>query len=74
MIEEFELRGEWWIPSSPNNRIIGTLTFDPINGGSLELDGFLNNELRGTRHDIIHGVSSEGNDNVLTLQDLLEQY
>jgi hypothetical protein len=48
------------------------LTFDPINRGSLALNGFLNNNLNGTRYDIIHGISSDGNRNVMTLKDCLE--
>ena len=48
------------------------MTFDPINGGSLALNGFVNNNLNGTRYDIIHGISSDGNRNVMTLKDCLE--
>lgn len=39
MIEKFEIKGEWYLPSNQDNRIHGKLTFDPQGGTELELYG-----------------------------------
>jgi len=41
MTEKFEIIGEWFLPTDRNNRVHGTLTFDPQNGTDLELYGSL---------------------------------
>jgi hypothetical protein len=38
-MKSFELVGYWWLPNNPGKTIAGTLKFDPINGGSLDLLG-----------------------------------
>ncbi len=38
-MKSFELVGYWWLPTNPGKTIAGTLKFDPINGGSLDLLG-----------------------------------
>lgn len=39
MIEKFELIGNWWLPSNPDNKIYGILTFDPDGDGQLTIYG-----------------------------------
>ena len=38
-MESFELNGIWWLPENENKKVSGTLKFDPVDGGSLELIG-----------------------------------
>lgn len=40
MLEQFEDLGVWWIPSDPNRKLTGTLTFSPQSGANLELVGY----------------------------------
>jgi hypothetical protein len=44
MTEEFTLRGEWFLPSSKDQRVHGVLTYHPKGGTSLELYGSLDGE------------------------------
>lgn len=37
MNEEFEYKGEWWLPDAPKDKTPGTLKFSPDKGGILEL-------------------------------------
>lgn len=39
MIENFEIKGEWFLPEKRDNRVHGVLTFDPQEGTELELYG-----------------------------------
>ncbi len=40
MNEKFELKGEWFLPNTPTNeRVFGTLKYDPFSGSTLELFG-----------------------------------
>ncbi|MGH9989014.1 MAG: HEPN domain-containing protein, partial [Nitrososphaera sp.] len=63
---DFEFMGEWWLPNDSANKIKGILTFSPRSGGSLKLNGPLENiQLENNRpkteyHDIIHGRSWDG--------------
>lgn len=41
MTEKFEIKGEWFLPTDRENRVHGTLTFDPQDGTDLELYGSL---------------------------------
>lgn len=41
MTEKFEITGEWFLPTDKENRVHGTLTFDPQEGTDLELYGSL---------------------------------
>lgn len=59
-MESFEHNGFWWLPETPKNKYPGTLSFDPINGGHLELiqelDSFkLFGKCDIEEIDIIHG-------------------
>ena len=36
-MESFEYKGLWWLPEHSDFTFVGTLTFDPVNGGMLEL-------------------------------------
>lgn len=58
-----EYKGEWFLPTDKTKRVIGTLYFDPENGGRLELIGsFLENLFTLNSHevDFILGISSDG--------------
>jgi len=59
-MESFEHNGFWWLPESPENKYPGILSFDPINGGHLELilgktHEFFARDGSG-KIDIIHGL------------------
>ncbi len=57
-MKKFEYKGEWWLPESPNKKIIGLIKFDPYNGGILELYGSFkdfNNLKQNTYFEIING-------------------
>lgn len=41
MMEGFEYRGYGWLPDTPDNRVPGTLVFDPEEGATLDLLGSL---------------------------------
>jgi len=74
MIEEVEYKGEWWLPSDPNNRLSGTLRFNQDEGAILELGGcfttdFSKDELLNPT--IVNGTSYGGVD--ITLCHCLEQ-
>lgn len=58
-LKSVSIRGKWWIPgTSEAERVPGCLTFDAIEGGRLELDGFLTNKLGDI--PVIHGLSTRG--------------
>ena len=58
-MESFEHKGVWWLPEDPEKKYHGALSFDPINGGHLELVKPLGtSELPlGKSIDIIHGLA-----------------
>jgi hypothetical protein len=37
--DSFELRGKWWLPDAPNDRVHGTVTYSPAQRITLRLDG-----------------------------------
>jgi hypothetical protein len=39
LFDGFELRGKWWLPNAPNDRVHGTVTYSPAQRISLRLDG-----------------------------------
>jgi len=39
MTSNFDIKGEWFLPSDKNNRVFGTLNFNPNDGAYLELFG-----------------------------------
>jgi len=61
-MDRFELAGFWWLPNKPENKIPGSIKFDPIDGITLDLLGSLL-EMRemGRVHnqDIILGVTPD---------------
>ncbi len=69
-MESFEHNGFWWLPEAPKNKYPGTLSFDPINGGHLELMLDKTHEFfagdGSSKIDIIHGLVQGS---VVTLQD-----
>ena len=59
----FEYRGLWWLPSAPNKKISGTLSFSKEDGAYLDLDGAFKdiNELPSFSHfEIILGTTLNG--------------
>lgn len=63
-MKEFELRGVWWLPASPQNRPFGILRFRPSTGGELEVFGGLGNRKdpfdADAQYDIVLGLTSSG--------------
>jgi len=58
--DQFTLRGTWWVPSNPNNRIAGIITYDPACELKLDIDGRL---WQGPPRDtvpIIYGETLDG--------------
>ena len=62
-MDRFEYRGYWWLPDTPDNRVPGTLVFDPEEGTNLDLLGSLRG-LEGVSApldpELILGTSSDG--------------
>jgi len=63
LIEKFEYKGVWWLPSKPGKKVSGTLGFTPNEGAILDLIGSFKdikdiNQILNP--DIILGVSSNG--------------
>lgn len=44
MTEKVVIKGQWWLPDTPNNRVSGTLTYTPHESICLELIGSLQGE------------------------------
>lgn len=66
-------RGEWWLPSNPDDRQAGILQFDPEDGGELELIGaFDKHDAPPTQPwetDTIFGITTDSEP--ITLRDCL---
>jgi hypothetical protein len=68
MTEEFTIKGEWFLPSNREQRIYGTLNYNPIEGAKLELfesfnaDNFFPNFIN---QEIILGLTSDSKKVVL---------
>lgn len=63
MIESFEYKGLWWLPENQENKISGTLKFNPEEGPILELIGSFNElpELSAQPPpEIVLGITSNG--------------
>ncbi|MEZ4722358.1 MAG: hypothetical protein R2813_10845 [Flavobacteriales bacterium] len=63
---EFEIKGQWWTPSSPEYRVHGTLTFHPTKGSRLEVFGNVSPSksphpfnFKFENHVLILGLSSD---------------
>jgi hypothetical protein len=39
LFDSFELRGKWWLPDAPDDRVHGTVTYSPSQRITLRLDG-----------------------------------
>lgn len=65
-MEDFEYRGDWWLPEDPDNVISGTLTYAPRAGARLALIGSFKdvNDRSGywefSRHPLILGLTTAG--------------
>lgn len=73
MVEDFEYRGEWWVPEKPEKRVSGTLKFMPMRGAVLELLGSFKgteelNEMQSP--PVILGSSANGKN--ITLYECFE--
>lgn len=70
MTERFELKGFWFLPENPENKIEGTLVFDPEDKSILELTGAFNNSSFIVEdQEIIHGFTAKGKE--ITLYNCL---
>jgi hypothetical protein len=62
-VERLEIEGHFWLSERPSDRVAGTLTFDPVDGGELALIGALDTQGAVSR---ILGLASDG---MYTLDD-----
>ncbi len=61
MNDQFRLNGRWWVPQYPGLIIPGEITFDPIRGIILDLNGLLKeDEACAMPFDIVLGMSADG--------------
>ena len=59
------LQGHWWLPKSPDNPQVGTLTFDQTSGARLSVVGHLSPlgtgfVRMGEEYSVIHGFTTNG--------------
>ena len=61
-MENFQIKGHWWLPDAPQEKITGTLSFSKEDGGTLELDDLFSEEDSARIHEppIILGISQNG--------------
>jgi len=63
-MDAFEYRGVWWLTSSPEERVVGTLFFDGMSAPRLSLDGSLVGASsainRPDEHEIVQGMTATG--------------
>lgn len=72
MMNDFEIKGNWWLPEQPDVKIPGILKFVSTTSINIELHGCLSHA-KSTElitMSIIHGQSGEGKD--ITLYDCFE--
>ncbi|MEM3479175.1 MAG: hypothetical protein QXV74_03935, partial [Candidatus Bathyarchaeia archaeon] len=63
MIEKATYKGAWWLPSRPEKRISGALTFTPWSGATLNLIGSfkeIEDHNKFLKPEIILGMSADG--------------
>jgi hypothetical protein len=65
LLDRFEYEGYWWAPGHPNDRVPGTLSYDPTNGLHLELAGHLTplerlGSYNRTKTEVIYGFTKTG--------------
>jgi|GEM_PF-2270565 len=72
LADVFEVRGDWWLPRSPNRKVAGTLKFDPARGARLELMGSLAGQhtLEFGVYHVILGEALDGTPITLTGCDM----
>ncbi|MEM2888041.1 MAG: hypothetical protein QXI71_02715 [Candidatus Bathyarchaeia archaeon] len=73
MIEKVTYKGAWWLPSKPEKRISGTLTFTPWSGATLNLIGSfkeIEDHNKFLNPEIILGMSADGT--FITLYECFE--
>jgi hypothetical protein len=61
MYEKFEIHGKWWLPDNEDEKIQGTLYFNPGDKIILELYGLFNKNKNGRgliKSDFIHGITN----------------
>lgn len=73
MKENFTLKGEWWLPANPNNKISGTIEYSPEDGILLETIGSFCQtsdpmHLDESLYPFIHGITNECK--IITLQNV----
>lgn len=56
---KFSLRGLWWLPELPGERVPGTLVYDPDGENRLELDGCLPTPCEGVEVPLVHGHTTD---------------
>jgi len=56
-MEEIKYKGVWWIPSQPENKISGALSYTREEGSYLQIDGRIGNS---DSYNLIHGISNIG--------------
>ncbi|PFH86471.1 HEPN domain-containing protein [Bacillus sp. AFS088145] len=71
MYDEFEFRGYWWVPDSPEKQVAGILTYN-LEGINLELFGDLGEEQsffgnKAKKYQLVLGTTEDGED--ITLYD-----
>lgn len=66
MTEQVVVKGYWWLPSSPNDKVAGVLTYTPNESIELELIGQLKPNISALEEymsrqseDVIFGCSSD---------------
>ena len=63
LVDSFKHKGIWWLPDNEGPQFIGTLSFDPENGGKLELTHLITDHSQppafrfSRNYDIIFGVA-----------------
>lgn len=62
MLETIKELGNWWIPESPDQKLTGTVTFNPQEGISLDLVGSFEasrDAHNGAEYSVIYGLTSK---------------
>lgn len=74
LFESFELRGQWWDPARPETKVPGKLSWDPHEGGTLELASRFRLPDGNGWDTALHGDTGDGFVSRLpvTLQNVLE--
>jgi len=62
LLEPMELTGYWWLPSMPDCKVPGTMSFEPKKDITVELDGTLMRNRHGMyqKWPVVHGETRDG--------------